>query len=305
MEELERTDTASSSYGRTVISEESPSIPLRRSPLIHPSPPPSVTRQALIPPPVSHEFVPPLMSYAHMMVDELLSQPRRESLQILDSGGTNGAHWFNVQSSVAKVSLAYGYPRAGQGRVLREGEVAVIEQRLRLEEGVESQGVPHRGTLLDQMGYLWLSLIHPSQRPFAGKRLKMVAPKRKGKTVGDGSVQVVPSASRTAPRRSTHDSENAELRTSLHYANQKIASLEINQQNVESILDIMAIGNPDIAALLRANRERRERELAGGARPSITVSQPTQFTTTGAITAQDGNGIEDLAFDYDMNVDLN
>ncbi|CAN8306597.1 unnamed protein product [Cochlearia groenlandica] len=139
MEELERTGTASSSRGRTVISEESPSIPLRRSPIVHPSPPPPVTQHALIPP-VAHEFVPPPVSYAHMTVDELLAQPRREALQILESGGTNGAHWFNVQSSVAKVSLGYGYPRAGQGRILREGEVAVIEQRLRLEEGVESQG---------------------------------------------------------------------------------------------------------------------------------------------------------------------
>ncbi|CAN8288758.1 unnamed protein product [Cochlearia groenlandica] len=40
----------------------------------------------------------------------------------------------------AKVSLGYGYPRAGQGRVLREGEVAVIEKRLTWEESVESQG---------------------------------------------------------------------------------------------------------------------------------------------------------------------
>ncbi|CAN8289168.1 unnamed protein product [Cochlearia groenlandica] len=140
MEELERTGTPSSSRGRTVISEESPSIPLRRSPIVNPSPPPPVTQHAPIPPPVAPEFVPPPVPYAHMTVEELLAQPRREALQILESGGTNGAHWFNVQSSVAKVSLGYGYPRAGQGRILREGEVAVIEQRLRLEIGVESQG---------------------------------------------------------------------------------------------------------------------------------------------------------------------
>ncbi|CAN8243559.1 unnamed protein product [Cochlearia groenlandica] len=99
-----------------------------------------------------------------------------------------------------------------------------------------------------------------------------VAPKRKGKTIEIGSVRVVPSTSSTALRHSTHESENVELRTTLKQANQKIASLEINQQSVESILHIMAIGNPDIPALLRENRERRERELAGGAGPSNSAA---------------------------------
>uniref|UniRef100_A0A0D3C9P7 Uncharacterized protein n=1 Tax=Brassica oleracea var. oleracea TaxID=109376 RepID=A0A0D3C9P7_BRAOL len=145
-------------------------------PQMPPPPPPAVAPQPAPTGAVHPDLrVPSYAPYARYTVEDLLLQPRREGLEVLDPDRPPGTFWFGANNHVSR-------------------SVSVTMK------GYYDGAYPNWSMTPDHVKTTWF-------KSFA------VAPKKKGRTVGIGSVNEVARA--TSPYTSRRDEKNSQMKAQL------------------------------------------------------------------------------------------
>uniref|UniRef100_A0A0D3CP90 Uncharacterized protein n=1 Tax=Brassica oleracea var. oleracea TaxID=109376 RepID=A0A0D3CP90_BRAOL len=193
-------------------SSSAPSVPHVPPPMAPPTMPPPV------PPPMPAEIhpdlmVPPSAPYSQYTVEDLLGQPGREGLPVIDPDRPDITLWFGVDGCLASdvTDTIKGY----------------------------------------------FSMAHPNWKKTPIYVRKMwfkiyaVVPKKKGHTLGVGSVNDVPRATSSYGHR--RDKEVTELRNELASTKTAFAA---RMGGVEGFLDVIAATNPEWESMLRNMRQQ-------------------------------------------------
>uniref|UniRef100_M4FCZ1 Uncharacterized protein n=1 Tax=Brassica campestris TaxID=3711 RepID=M4FCZ1_BRACM len=91
-----------------------------------------------------------------------------------------------------------------------------------------------------------LPMLHRTgQKPHAGIRLDVLAPRKKGRIVGIGSVNQVARA--TSSYTSRRDEETSQMKA-------RMDSQQVRLDSLEDLLDVMAVGNPVMQRMLSQRR---------------------------------------------------
>uniref|UniRef100_A0A0D3C072 Uncharacterized protein n=1 Tax=Brassica oleracea var. oleracea TaxID=109376 RepID=A0A0D3C072_BRAOL len=202
--------------------------------------------------------VPPSAPYARYTVEDLLAQPGREGLDVLDPDRPPGTYWFGANNrvgrSVSETIKGYydgAYPN--WSKTLEHVKTTCMRRREvlpslsdpaseKLFNAVASR-VEERETQLTHQFPDGLSVKLTTEE--VDKIFEEVAPRKKRRIVGIGSVNEV--AKPTSSYASRRDEENSQIRARMDSQHDRLDSLE-------DLLDVMVVANP---TLQRALNERR------------------------------------------------
>uniref|UniRef100_A0A0D3AR45 Uncharacterized protein n=1 Tax=Brassica oleracea var. oleracea TaxID=109376 RepID=A0A0D3AR45_BRAOL len=182
-------------------------------------------------------MVPPSAPYSQYTVEDLLGQPDREGLPVIDPDRPDGTLWFGVDGCLASDAKETGqlpfllqlYERTHKNKAdqFLDGKSEQIFNDLVAR-------VDDRQTHLTQQSTDGLPVTlftHEVDRIY-----EEVVPKKKGRTLGIGSVNDVPRATSSFGQR--RDEEVTELRNELASTNGRMGG-------VEGFLDVIAATNPE------------------------------------------------------------
>uniref|UniRef100_A0A0D3E917 Uncharacterized protein n=1 Tax=Brassica oleracea var. oleracea TaxID=109376 RepID=A0A0D3E917_BRAOL len=158
-------------------------------------------------------MVPPSALYSQYTVEDLLAQPGREGLSILDPDRPDGTLSFGVHNCVAR------------------NETETIN-------GYFSEPHPNWKKTPIYVRKTWFKIF-------------AVVPKKKGRTLGIGSLNDVPRATSSYGQR--RDDEVTQLRNKLDSTR---SAFTARMGGVEDILDVVAASNPEWESLLRNMRRQ-------------------------------------------------
>uniref|UniRef100_A0A0D3E982 Uncharacterized protein n=1 Tax=Brassica oleracea var. oleracea TaxID=109376 RepID=A0A0D3E982_BRAOL len=213
----------------------SSSVPLVRHvppPMAPPTMPPHVPPPMAPPMPAEIHpdlMVPPSAPYSQYTVEDLLGQPSREGLPVIDPDRPDGTLWFGVDNCLATdaketgqlPSLLQLYERTHKEQIFNDLVAQVDDRQTQL---------PQQST--DGLAVTLYTLeVH--------RIYEEVVPKKKGRTLGIGSVNDVPRA--TSSYGQTREDEVTQLP---------------RVGGVEGFLDVIATTNPERESLLRNMRQQ-------------------------------------------------
>uniref|UniRef100_A0A0D3CJ94 Uncharacterized protein n=1 Tax=Brassica oleracea var. oleracea TaxID=109376 RepID=A0A0D3CJ94_BRAOL len=195
--------------------------------------------------------VPSYAPYARYTVEDFLVQPRREGLEVLDPDRPPGTFWFGVNNRVRQSVSETMKENTGVLPSLSElfkmthatsDRVFVDPASEKLFHAVAAR-IEERETHLTQQSPDGLPVTLTTKE--VDRIFKEVAPKKKGRTAGIGSVnEVVRTTSSYTSRR---DEENSHMKA-------RIDSQHVRLDSLEDQLDVMAVENPTMQRILSERR---------------------------------------------------
>ncbi|CAN6868082.1 unnamed protein product, partial [Brassica oleracea] len=266
-------------------SSSAPSAPHVPPPMPPPVPPP------MAPPMVAdiHPdlMVPPSAPYSQYTVEDILSLPGREGLPVIDPDRPDGTLWWGVDGCLASdvtdtikgyFSMAHPnwsktphYVRKTWFKIYAAKETGHLPSLMELYErthknkaGVFVDGkseqiyndvvarVEDRQTQLTQQSTDGLPVTLSTLE--VDKIYEEVVPKKKGRTLGIGSVNDVPRATSSYGQR--RDDEVTELRRESAQLRNELTATKSRMGGVEGFLDVIAATNPEWESMLRNMRQQ-------------------------------------------------
>uniref|UniRef100_A0A0D3BHB3 Uncharacterized protein n=1 Tax=Brassica oleracea var. oleracea TaxID=109376 RepID=A0A0D3BHB3_BRAOL len=244
------------------FSSSAPSVPHVPPPMAPPTMPPHVPPPMAPPMPAEippNLIVPPSAPYSQYTVEDLLDQPGKEGLPVIDPDRPDGTLWFGVDGCLpSDVTDTIKGQRGGTTPVsfatLREDpqEQGGPISRRQVPEQIFNDlvaRVDDRQTQLTQQSTDGLSVTLSTLE--VDRIYEEVVPKKKGHTLGIGSVNDVPRATSSYGQR--WDEEVTELRNEL--ASTKDA-FTARMGGVEGFLYVIAATNPEWEPMLRNMRQQ-------------------------------------------------
>uniref|UniRef100_A0A0D3BQY9 Uncharacterized protein n=1 Tax=Brassica oleracea var. oleracea TaxID=109376 RepID=A0A0D3BQY9_BRAOL len=271
--------SAPGSSGQETVPETQPSQRVSRS---HSSSAPSVPPMAPhVPPPMAPPMpaeihpdlmVPPSAPYSQYTVEDILSQPGREGLPVINPDRPEGTLWFRVDGcltlDITDTMKGYFsmphrnwkktpiYVRKTWFKIYAAGQFLDGKSEQLFNDLVAQ--VEDRQTQLTQQSTDGLPVTLSTLE--VDKIYEEVVPKKKGRTLGIGSGNDVPRA--TSSYGQTHDDEVIQLRRESDELRRKSAELHHELASTQSafiarvgglegFLDVVAATNPEWESLLR------------------------------------------------------
>uniref|UniRef100_A0A0D3CII7 Uncharacterized protein n=1 Tax=Brassica oleracea var. oleracea TaxID=109376 RepID=A0A0D3CII7_BRAOL len=246
-----RLDPSSSAPGSSVPETQSSQRVSRSPSSSAPSVPhvPPSTMPPHVPPPMAPPkpaeihpdlMVPPSVPYSQYTVEDLLGQPGREGLPVIDPDRTElcGLGLTDVLHRMTHKNKAGQFLDGKSEQIFNDLVAHVDERQIQLTQQ-STDGLP-----------VTLSTLE------VDKIYEEVVPKKKGRTLGIGSVNDVPRA--TLSYGQTREDEVTQLRNELDSTR---SAFTARVGGVESFLDVIAATNPEWESLLR--NMRRQNPIPG------------------------------------------
>uniref|UniRef100_A0A0D3E6Q7 Uncharacterized protein n=1 Tax=Brassica oleracea var. oleracea TaxID=109376 RepID=A0A0D3E6Q7_BRAOL len=242
-------ETQSSERVSRSPSSNAPSVPHVSPPMAPPTMLPHVPPPMAPPMPAEIHpdlMVPPSAPYFQYTVEDLLGQPGREALPVIDPDRPDGTLRFGVDGCLAsdakETEQLYERTHKNKAGQFLDGNseqifndlVARFDDRQTQLTQQSTDGLP-----------VTLSILE------VDRIYKEVVPKKKGRTLGIGSVKDVPKATSSYGQR--RDEEVTELRNEL--ASTKTA-FTARMSGVDGFLDVIAATNPEWESILRNMRQQ-------------------------------------------------
>uniref|UniRef100_A0A0D3DBQ6 Uncharacterized protein n=1 Tax=Brassica oleracea var. oleracea TaxID=109376 RepID=A0A0D3DBQ6_BRAOL len=217
----------------------SPPLP----PQMPPPPPPAAAPQPVPEDAVHPDLcVPSYAPFARYTVEDLLAQTRREGLDVLDPDRPRGTYWFGANNRFEKRGVLPSLSELFKMTHATSKGVFVDPASEKLFQAVAAR-IEERLTQLTQESPDGLPVtLSPED---ADRIFEEVAPKKKGRIVGIGSVNEVTRA--TSSYTSRRDEETSQMKA-------RMDSQQVRLDSLEDFPDVMAVGNPVMQRMLSERR---------------------------------------------------